>query len=95
MVLASPHDMSAQPQRGRDAVTGRAVAAKATLRPGDQIVIAVVYQHRPDYHTWPNEPVVPPELGAFTPIPTTLEIVAAPSGAEVQPIQWPIQKRFA
>ena len=88
-VLASTPDISAQPQRGRDAVTVRAVAAKSTLRPGDQIVIAVVYDHQPGYHSWPNEPVIPPELGSFTPIPTTLEIVSAPDGAEVHPVQWP------
>ncbi len=79
----------AQPQRVRDAVTVRAVAAKSTLRPGDQLVIAVVYRHRPEFHSWPNEPVVPPELGSFKPIPTTLEITSAPDGAQIHPIQWP------
>ncbi|MFC1639401.1 cytochrome c biogenesis protein CcdA [Gemmatimonadota bacterium] len=87
VLLATPQNVSAQ--RGRDAVTVRAVAAKSTLRPGDQIVIAVIYQHQPNYHSWPNEPVVPPELGSFTPIPTTLDLVSVPEGAEVLPIQWP------
>ena len=86
-VLVMPQDVSAQ--RGRNAVTVRAVAAKSTLRPGDQVVIAVVYQHQPDYHSWPNEPVVPPELGSFTPIPTTLDIVSVPEGTGILPIQWP------
>jgi thiol:disulfide interchange protein len=87
VALVAPHHTSAQ--RGRDAVTVRAVAAKSTLRPGDQIVVAVVYQHQPSYHSWPNKPVVPPELGSFTPIPTTLEFTSVPDGATFLPIQWP------
>jgi thiol:disulfide interchange protein DsbD len=87
--MALPLDISAQLQRGRDAVAVRAVAAKSTLRPGDQVVIAVVYQHQQGFHSWPNEPVVPTELGSFTPIPTTLEVVATPDAAVVNPIQWP------
>ena len=90
LLPAAPRDMTAQLQRGRDAVTVRAVAAKSILRPGDQVVIAVVYQHGPGYHSWPNEPVIPPELGPFTPIPTTLQITAVPEGAELHPIQWPV-----
>jgi len=87
--MVSPEDSYAQLQRGRDAVTVRAVAAKSVLRPGDQLVIAVIYQHRPGYHSWPNQPVVPPQLGALRPIPTTLEVTSVPEGAEVRPIQWP------
>jgi len=88
-VLAFPTTASAQLQRGMDAVEVRAVAAKPTLRPGDQIVIAVVYEHKSGFHSWPNQPVIPPELGAFTPIPTTLEVLSVPDDAEVRPIQWP------
>ncbi len=89
VALAFPPQAYAQLQQARDAVSVRAVAAKSTLRPGDQLVIAVVYQHRSGFHSWPNEPVVPPELGAFTPIPTTLELVSVPDGSEVHPFQWP------
>ena len=47
----APHELTAQLQRGQNAVAVRAVAAKSTLRPGDQLVIAVVYEHQPDFHT--------------------------------------------
>jgi thiol:disulfide interchange protein DsbD len=87
--LTAAADSHAQLQRGRDAVSVRAVAARSTLRPGDQVVIAVVYQHKAGFHSWPNEPIVPPELGAFTPIPTTLTIRSVPANAEVRPTQWP------
>jgi len=84
-----PSFASAQFQRAQNAVTVRAVAARSVVRPGDQVVIAVAFQHAPEFHSWPNEPVIPPELGAFTPIPTTLELVSTPEGSTVQPIQWP------
>ena len=75
--------------KGRGGPRSLASGFGDVVHAGDQIVIAVVYQHQPDYHSWPNEPVVPPELGSFTPIPTTLDIVSVPEGTTALPIQWP------
>lgn len=70
-------------------VTVSVKADSASLAPGAQFVVAVVLDHAPNWHTNLNEPVVPEEMGDFTPIPTTIEISA--EGAEVDqgPIQWP------
>lgn len=72
-----------------DAVTVRPVAARSTVRPGDQLVIAVVLQHNPGFHTWPHDPVLPPALSSVRPIATTIVVVTLPEGAELRPIQWP------
>ena len=72
-----------------DSMKIRAVPAKSIVRPGDQIPIAVVLQHAAGFHSWPNVPVVPPQLGDVVPIPTTIDIIAVPAGTEVQEIQWP------
>nr|NIN71488.1 hypothetical protein [Gemmatimonadota bacterium]NIO31171.1 hypothetical protein [Gemmatimonadota bacterium] len=82
-----------QPQatyRGRPAVTVRAVSSKATVRPGDQLAVAVVLWHAPGFHSWPNQPVVPREFeGLVRPIATTIDVRSLPSSFEALPIQWP------
>ena len=76
--------------RGRPAVSVRAVAAKSSVRPGEQVPVAVVVQHAPRFHTWPNEPIVPPEFGSdLVPIPTSIDIFAAGASIDVGAIQWP------
>jgi len=73
-------------------VSVRLVSQKTTVRPGDQLAIAVVLEHGPGFHTWPNpeQVVVPPELGAdFTPIPTLIDPASVPDGVTTYPVQWP------
>jgi thiol:disulfide interchange protein len=67
----------------------RAVAARPSVRPGDQVVIAVVLEHREGFHTWPNQPVVPLEFAGVVPIATTVSVGALPAGAELRRLQWP------
>ncbi len=76
---------------GREpAAAARAVAQKSVVRPGDTIAIAVVLKHGKGFHSWPNKPVIPKELGGdFTAIPTTIEVPGLPAGARVVGIQWP------
>ncbi len=69
-------------------VTVTAKAQKASVVPGEQFAIAVVFDQQDGWHMHPHEPVVPPEMGDFTPIPTEVE-VAAPKGVEQWAIQWP------
>lgn len=98
MIAAAACTLTAQPgraqpeptYRGRPAVSVRAIPAKSVVRAGEQLPIAVVLQHAPRFHTWPNEPIVPPEFGPdFVPIPTTIEIFAVSEFIEVGAAQWP------
>jgi thiol:disulfide interchange protein len=75
---------AAQPQ----VVTVTAKAQKASVVPGDQIAIAVVFDHEEGWHIHPSNPVVPKEMGDFTPIKTEI-ILSPPPGAEQWEIQWP------
>jgi len=88
LLLLATHVLPAQaPPAG--ALEIRAVAARPSVRPGDQVVIAVVLEHRQGFHTWPNQPVVPPEFAGVVPIATTVTVGALPPGAELRPMQWP------
>ncbi len=70
-------------------VTVEVAADAASVAPGGQLVVAVVLDHAEGWHTNLNEPVVPPEMGGFTPWATEVKIT--PTGAAVTkgPIQWP------
>ncbi|MEM7755750.1 MAG: cytochrome c biogenesis protein CcdA [Planctomycetota bacterium] len=63
----------------------------ARVAPGADAVIAVVLDHADKWHTNLNEPVVPPEMDGFVPIPTTIDVLA-PEGVTLGPIQWPEPK---
>jgi len=65
-----------------------AVAAKTTVRPNDQLAIAVILDHEDGWHSHTNDPVIPATWGDFTAIPTTVEIASSPA-VSVGPIQWP------
>jgi thiol:disulfide interchange protein DsbD len=81
----------AQPGFGDEpAVKVRAVPQKSVAHPGDPLAIAVVLSHEEGYHTWPHEPIIPPELGEdFPAIATDIEILSVPPGTLVREIQWP------
>ncbi|MCX5661648.1 MAG: thioredoxin family protein [Planctomycetota bacterium] len=79
-----------------------AVPARAAVRPGDDLPVAVVFDHDPHWHIHPNAPVFPPEMGnteGF--IKAELEVAAKPgdalraNGAFLQwPAPTPIEVRF-
>lgn len=71
------------------AVTVRSVPQKSTVQPGDRFAIAVVFDHAPGFHTWPHEPVLPPDLADFVPWVTDITIESRPDGVLIYPIQWP------
>lgn len=80
-------DLDAAPDDGPK-VVATASASKAFVSPGGQGAIAIVFEHAPGWHIHTHKPVVPPEMGGFSPIPT--EITAeAPPGVTLGPIQWP------
>lgn len=71
-----------------DPVRVTAVISSPTARPGDQLVIAVVFDHAESWHVNLNQPVVPKEMGSFVPVPTTIEPGQA-QGLSFGRIQWP------
>jgi DsbC/DsbD-like thiol-disulfide interchange protein len=74
---------------GADSVKVRALATPANPQAGDQVSVAVALEHAAGFHSWPHEPVVPPELRGVMPIATTIEVLSLPEGAVVEEIQWP------
>lgn len=62
-------------------------ADREAVVPGGELVVAVIIDHAPGFHTNLNEPVVPPEMEGFVPIATTVEVLT--QAFEVGPMQWP------
>lgn len=67
-----------------------AEASVAQASPGDQVAIAVILDHAPTWHTWPNDPVLPPELEGVNATPTVARIAPQPAAlSHVGPGQYP------
>lgn len=64
-----------------------AIASKTTVQPGDQLAIAVIFDHKPGWHCHTNDPK-PPKGAEFDPIATELKPESAPA-VTFGPIQWP------
>jgi len=103
VLLTLPAQANAQPGFGGDnPVTVSATPSTTTVQPGGTLVIAVTLDHDDGFHTWPNEPVLPEELGDFPATATEIGITdpadLAAAGIIVGPIQWPgthtVQVRF-
>jgi DsbC/DsbD-like thiol-disulfide interchange protein len=71
------------------AITVRAESARPSGAPGDRLTIAVTIEYAPGFHSWPDEPVVPPELGRLRPIPTTIDLTPPPEGLALEAVDWP------
>ncbi|MGW8282292.1 MAG: hypothetical protein ACWGON_03225 [Gemmatimonadota bacterium] len=79
---------------GADSVRVRLAGVSIVEAPGTkgdsvQIEIRVAIDHAIGFHSWPDEPVVPPELKGLNPIATSLEIVSLPDGVQLEGIEWP------
>jgi thiol:disulfide interchange protein DsbD len=73
-------------------VSVRAQAQQTEARPGDSFAIAVVLDHEPGFHTWPDRAqlVIPEELGSdFPAIDTAVEVSAVSGGLQVGAVQYP------
>lgn len=66
-------------------------ADRASVRPGDQFAVAVVFDIVDPWHIQTNSPVVPPALKGLEPIPTTVEL-SDQKGLIAGPLQWPASK---
>ncbi len=93
--LAAPTGLAAQGVRGgADSVRVRVVGVERLAAQdigGDAPVveIRVAIEHAAGFHSWPDEPVVPPELKGLNPIATSIELTSAPDGVEIESIDWP------
>lgn len=56
---------------------------------GARLEVRVAIVHARHFHSWPDEPVVPPELKGLNPIATSIRVASAPAGVEVEEIEWP------
>jgi thiol:disulfide interchange protein DsbD len=74
---------------GADSVSVSATAQPAVVTPGATVTIAVTLSHARGFHTWPNEPIVPPEFEGVNAIATAIEVLALPEGAVEKGIEWP------
>ncbi len=86
---ATATDAAAQVPGGADSVRVRVAAEPVVAHPGGEVSIAVALEHAAGFHSWPNEPVVPPEFAAVNPIATTIEVIWLPEGVLVESIEWP------
>ena len=95
VALATPTGLAAQGVRGGADSVRVSVAEVERLAvqdaEGDALLleIRVAIDHAAGFHSWPDEPVVPPELKGLNPIATSIEVVSAPQGVEIETIEWP------
>ena len=95
VALATPTGLAAQGVRGgADSVRVRVAGVERLATQdaqGDALLleIRVAIDHAAGFHSWPDEPVVPPELKGLNPIATSIEVVSAPQGVEIETIEWP------
>jgi thiol:disulfide interchange protein DsbD len=90
VILGAPGTArAAQIPGGADSVKVRAHAEPAEVPLGEPVTIAVILDHAAGFHSWPHEPVIPPEFEGVMPIATTIEVTSLPEGAVVEGIDWP------
>lgn len=80
---------AAAPAQPPPAVTVSAVPDRQALRPGEQFVIAVIFDHEPGWHSHTNNPIIPASWGDFTAIKTEIDVIEPPRGLIIGPTQWP------
>ncbi|MFG0286201.1 MAG: protein-disulfide reductase DsbD domain-containing protein [Phycisphaerales bacterium JB039] len=74
-----------------DPVAVSAQASAGQVAPGGRLVIAVILDHEPHYHTWPSaaQDVLPAEIAEFA-IRTEIGLAETPGWIDaVGPVQWP------
>ncbi|MDX2016030.1 MAG: cytochrome c biogenesis protein CcdA [Planctomycetota bacterium] len=90
-VVAPENDILADPS-----VRVSVALLKDRVLPGDQIALAVIFDHAPNWHVNTNSPR---ELPGFKPMPTTVTLsgpgeAALPASVVVGPQQWPAGKEI-
>ncbi|HLO40038.1 MAG TPA: hypothetical protein VK176_03380, partial [Phycisphaerales bacterium] len=72
-VLIGVISPSARGQFGPAVVELTLKSSKTQVRPGDQVVVAVILDHEMGWHSHSNEPKIPEAWGDFEAIPTVVE----------------------
>lgn len=83
--VASP----ASESQTRPEVMFEVVPSITRALPADQVTIAVVIDHAPNWHVWPNQPELPPELADVMAIPTTITLAETAALSHIGPVQYP------
>ncbi len=86
IALVAPGVQSAA--RAQGAVAVEVKASRQKVAPGDQLAVAIVFQHDEGWHIHTNDPVVPKEWGDFAAIPTVIEAKGT-AGLLAGATQWP------
>lgn len=86
-------DQAAMPGMGGSVLALSAQVNKPIASPGDRLVIAVIMDIQPGWHTWPNKPEPVPGLRGLLQVPTVITATltdGSPDGiATVGPTQYP------
>ncbi|MBX3363795.1 MAG: thioredoxin family protein [Phycisphaeraceae bacterium] len=83
----------AQAQFDQDPVSVSAYTRFTHVARGEDLAVAVIIDHAEHFHTWPNKPVVPPELAGLFPYATEIEFSPLPTGVSLAGVlQWPEPK---
>ncbi len=69
-------------------------ASRATVAPGDQLVLAVVFDHAEDWHIQANKEALSGKSQALVQIPTEIG-ATPPAGWLLGPVQWPKAKQMS
>lgn len=94
-LLGAVLPMAAQPDdpmgEAIPAVSVAMIPQRGQVERGDVVAFAITLDHAPGFHTWPNEPVLPPEFRGLSPIATTVEIpTPLPAAvASIEEVIWP------
>ena len=80
--------VSSPPSDEQPPVSAQLVPMATEVTRGSTTYLAVVVEHAEHYHTNLNKPIVPPEMGDFYPVPTTIKIDDV-DGLSFGDIYWP------
>jgi thiol:disulfide interchange protein len=89
MAVTTPRTLA---QPAEPTVQVQVEPSQSAARPGDQIALAVVFEHAEGWHVHTNAPKVPDSWQPFTAIATTIALDAPPAGLLQGAIQWPTPK---
>lgn len=87
LVLVGHVGAFAQPDGGGE-VSLEVRASRDLVRPGDQIAIAVVFDHAPSWHVQANEEAIAAANSGVSQLATRIAVEALP-GVSIGPVQWP------
>lgn len=92
--ISGTNQVSAPPSQDAPPVVVSIESSATQAIPGSEILLAVTLDHAEHYHSNLNKPIVPKEMGDFSPVPTTLRLPQI-EGLTFGPIHWPAPTEVA